>query len=74
MSQSQKANCKIQKVRIIILGLENYRLTIVISKIIYIIKQDIRIYIHVAYNRSNGWTEWAEIFCGHSGVAGGVLE
>ena len=35
---------------------------------IYIIKQDIRIYIHVAYNRPNGWTDWAEVFWGHSGV------
>ena len=32
---------------------------------IYIIKQDIRIY--VPYSRPNGWTDWAEIFCGHSG-------
>ena len=36
---------------------------------IYIIKQDIRIY--VPYSRPNGWTEWAKIFCGHSWVAGG---
>ena len=36
---------------------------------IYIIKQDIRIY--VAYSRLNGWTDWAEFFCGHSwGVIG----
>ena len=34
---------------------------------IYIIKQDIRIY--VPYSRPNGSTEWAEIFCGHSWVA-----
>jgi len=33
---------------------------------IYIRKQDIHIY--VAYVRPNGWTEWAEIFGGHSGV------
>jgi len=41
---------------------------------IYIIKQDIRLYIYtyVAYSKLNGWTEWAEIFCGHSWVAGGV--
>ena len=38
--------------------------------IIYIIKQDIRIY--VPYSRPNGWTDWAEIFCGHSWVAGGL--
>ena len=38
---------------------------------IYIIKQDIRIY--VPYSRPNGWTDWAEIFCGHSGVAGGCF-
>ena len=37
---------------------------------IYIIKQDIRIYKYVAYSRQNGWTEWAETFCGHSWVAG----
>ena len=30
-------------------------------------------YIYVAYNRPNGWTEWAEIFCGHSRVAEGCL-
>ena len=35
---------------------------------IYIIKRDIRIY--VTNSRPNGWTEWAEIFCEHSGVAG----
>ena len=39
------------------------------TKIIYIIKQDIRIY--VPYSRPNGWTDWAEIFCRHSRVAGG---
>ena len=36
---------------------------------IYIIKQDIHIY--VAYSRPNCWTDWAEIFCGHSWVARG---
>ena len=36
---------------------------------IYIIKQDSHIY--VPYSRPNGWTDWAEIFCGHSGVTGG---
>ena len=36
-------------------------------------KQDIRIYIYVAYSRPNGWTDWADIFWGHSWVAGGVL-
>ena len=36
---------------------------------IYIIKQDIRIY--VPCSRPNGWTDWADIFCGHSWVAGG---
>ena len=35
---------------------------------IYMIKQDIHIY--VAYCRQNGWTEWAEPFCVHSWVAG----
>ena len=29
---------------------------------INLIKQDIRIYIYVAYSWPNGWTEWAEIF------------
>ena len=33
------------------------------------IKQDSHIY--VPYSQPNGWTDWAEIFCGHSGVAGG---
>ena len=32
----------------------------------YIIKQDI--FIYVSYSRLNGWTEWAEIFCGYSWV------
>ena len=27
--------------------------------------------IYVPYSRLNGWTDWAEIFCGHSWVAGG---
>jgi len=31
------------------------------------------VYIYVAYSRPNGWTDWAEICCGHSGVAGGVI-
>ena len=31
---------------------------------IYIIKQDIRIY--VPYSWPNGWTDWAEILWGHS--------
>ena len=35
---------------------------------IYIIKQDNSIY--VAKSRPNDWTEWADIFCGHSWVAG----
>ena len=35
----------------------------------YIIKQDICIYI--PYSWPNGWTEWAEIFCGQSEVAWG---
>ena len=30
-------------------------------------------YIYVVYSRPNGSTDWAEIFCGHSLVAGGVL-
>ena len=39
--------------------------------LIYIIKQDIHICIYVAYSRPNGWTDWADKFCGHSWVAGG---
>ena len=35
-----------------------------IPKVMYIIKQDIR--ISVPYSRPNSWTEWAEHFCGHS--------
>ena len=31
----------------------------------FVVKQDIRIY--VAYSRQNGWPDWADIFCGHSG-------
>ena len=45
---------------------------ILISYIIYILKQDI-MHIYVAYSRPNSWTEWADIFCGHSWVAGGVF-
>ena len=37
------------------------------QEIIYIIEQDIRIY--VPSGRPNGWTECANIFCGHSWVA-----
>ena len=36
---------------------------------IYILKQDIRIY--VPYSRPNGYTDSAEFFCGHSGAVGG---
>ena len=40
--------------------------------IIYIKKQDIRnLYTYVPYSRPNGWTEWADTFCGHSWVAWG---
>ena len=35
----------------------------------YIIKQGIRIIIYVTDSRPNGWTDWAEILCGHSWVA-----
>ena len=24
-------------------------------------------------SRPNGWTEWADIFCGHSGIPGGCF-
>ena len=37
---------------------------------IYIIKQDIRIY--VAYSRPNGWTDWAELLLNTHGWPGGV--
>ena len=33
-------------------------------------KQDKHIYIYVDYSRPNDWTDWAEIFFGHSWVAG----
>ena len=39
-------------------------------QLVFIIRQDI-IKIYVAYSRPNGWTKWADIFCGHSRVAGG---
>ena len=29
--------------------------------------------MYVDYSRQNGWTKWADIFCGNSRVAGGVL-
>ena len=29
--------------------------------------------MYVVYSRPNSWTDWAEIFCGHSGVAEGVI-
>ena len=35
-----------------------------------LVKQDICVCV---YSRPNGWTNWAEIFCGHSLVAGGCL-
>ena len=44
---------------------------IFVCLLIYIIKQDIHINIYVAYSRPNGWTDWAEFFCGQSWVAGG---
>ena len=43
------------------------------SEYIYIIKQDICIYINVAYSRSNGWTDWAEFFVDTHGWLGGVI-
>ena len=39
------------------------------TNMVKIIKQDSHIY--VPYSRPNGWTDWAEIFCGHSWVAWG---
>ena len=35
-------------------------------------KQDIRV-CFFSYSRPNGWTEWADIFCGHSGMAEGCF-
>ena len=40
-------------------------------KILHNLYNKTRIYIFVAYSWQNGWTEWTDIFCGHSGVAGG---
>ena len=38
-------------------------------KLFFKIKKDIRIY--VPYSRSNGWTEWADIFLGDQWVPRG---
>ena len=46
-----------------------YNILCLDNSVIYIIKQDIRLY--VPYSRPNGWTDWAEFFCGHLWVAGG---
>ena len=43
-------------------NLSNFKRLIVNELLIYIIKQDIRIYKYVAYKRPNGWTDWAEFF------------
>ena len=43
----------------------------IVSAIFYIIEQDISIY--VTNSRPNGSTKWADIFYGHSWLAGGVL-
>ena len=32
-----------------------------------------RLHTYIFYSRPNGLTDWAEIFCGHSWVARGVL-
>ena len=37
----------------------------------FIYKNKTFVYIYVPYSRPNGWTDWAEIFCGQSWVAGG---
>ena len=39
------------------------------SRIIYVLKQDIR--INVPYSRQNGWTEWADTLEGNPEVSGG---
>ena len=36
-----------------------------INKIYLYKKQDIRIYIYVAYSQPKDWTDLAKIFCGH---------
>ena len=51
------------------MGTYVYKEKMVKTRLIYIIKQDSHIY--VPYSRPNGWTDWADIFCGHSGVAEG---
>ena len=38
----------------------NIYLTFFLFIYFYIINQDIRIYIYVAYSRHNGWTDWAK--------------
>ena len=40
---------------------------------IYITKQDIHIYMYVAYSRPNGQTDWADFLCGQSWVAWGCF-
>ena len=47
-------------------NLSNFKRLIVNELLIYIIKQDIRIYKYVAYKRPNGWTDWTEFFSWHS--------
>ena len=44
-----------------------------LSLYIYLYNKTRHSYIYVAYSRANGWSDWAEIFCGHSWVAGGVI-
>ena len=48
------------------------RLNYLLIYYIFIIKQDVRIY--VTDSRPNGGTELVDIFCGHSGVAAGRLK
>ena len=38
---------------------------------LFYIKTCNKTFIYVAYSRPYGWTEWTDIFCGHSWVAGG---
>ena len=40
-----------------------------VLQLVYIVKQDNCIYIYIAYSRLKGWTDCADIFCGHSWVA-----
>ena len=42
------------------------------NKSIHIHNKTRHSYIYVPYSWPNGWTDWAEFFCGHSWMAGGL--